>query len=415
MGTNSSKPTTNEEIDNPDPRSPSPEIVRTPLQDKTGVKQNITKIMDLTKTLDEATINKEIDEEIINNNPILAAVIKNHLQSYDPRSPTQDFDRTPIIIASKIIENQKVLQDITENLDTQNQNGCQYTENLNDQHLSSEIVVPKNLCNGFFDMSLDDSAKDIHVSFNSSNISEDKRQPEKHTEIVLHNVSGLLETNFEYHEDTENVDEYEDSKEMQNENESTSKYQIVEILKNDPRSPSEGIERTPIVVTKTEIAAAKNVEEMSDETLIGVLQNTNTKFRQTLIKPQKPNKDTESLLIYEDESENKTNEILRKPSSAHSTGSRTPLSCMKNKTGTSQIRSKSENTINGSGDKATASRIPKRISHIPRLTSLSKLQYRESNVSLKNASKILSVSGDCENTPPHSHRDCWDKEKSIVL
>ncbi|CAH2050277.1 unnamed protein product, partial [Iphiclides podalirius] len=108
MGTNSSKSINetaghvqkndlNVEV-NPDPRSPTPEIARTPLQSKNGLKHNITKNVDLRKTFESG----QAEEKLIHNNPILSAVIKNHLQSYDPRSPTQEFERierTPIVVA----------------------------------------------------------------------------------------------------------------------------------------------------------------------------------------------------------------------------------------------------------------------------------------------------------------------------
>ncbi|KAL0851266.1 hypothetical protein ABMA28_007102 [Loxostege sticticalis] len=427
MGSNTSKPNGEAAVhvqkndldvgDSSDPRSPTPEIVRTPLQGKGGTKHNITKNVDLRKTFENA----KSDEKLIHNNPILSAVIKNHLQSYDPRSPSQDFERTPIVISTNNDEdaNDKQL------LRNQNEINCgspclRDDSEINDYSIdatrSPDLVVPKNLCDGFFDMTLNDTIKETEEPLGSSTASKDAIQ-----ENIPPNLEGptqLLETNFDYVET--DSDKFEDSVEndMKKDEEDYSFDEIkgipqFKILDDDPRSPSVGIERTPIVVSKTSLeeSSEENVEEMSDDTLIKVLQSTNAELRQNIAKPEDKNSD--GLMIYQDESLNNT---PKKSKSTSNSGCRTPLSCMKNKTETGHSRSKSANTLFDPKNQKLGNN--QRASHIPRLKSLTKqtkLLPTGSTVSLKNISRASAISGDCENTPPHSHRDRWDKDNSIVL
>lgn len=425
MGSNTSKPNNETTVvtmkndldacDNSDPRSPTPEITRTPLQDKSGsTKHSITKNMDLRKTFENGNGN----EKLIHNNPILSAVIKNHLQCYDPRSPTQDFERTPIIISSRTDnDNQKiniqhdncatpVLKTVHEDF-----SGTEADDR------SPDLVVSRNLCERMINASLDDSIKEPDEPLGSSTASNEAIENDI-SKGVSDKLTTLLETNFDYVESDN--DKFEDSEDnVQNladpNTDEVKHIPIFKLLNEDPRSPSIGIERTPIVVTKIEGKSNEcNVESMSDDTLIKVLQNTNAELRQAIVnKPE----DGESLLIYEDDTAN-INETPKKSKSDSISGSRTPLSCMKNKADVGHTRSKSANTLYDPKNQQNAlSKIPKR-SHIPRLKCLSKqtkLMPSGSSVSLKNISKAAVISGDCENTPPHSHRDRWDKDSSIVL
>lgn len=377
-------------------------------QNKSTGKHNITKNADLRKTFENANG----EEKLIHNNPILSAVIKNHLQSYDPRSPTQDFERTPIIISTNTDEGanekKKLLRQQSDNCASpmfNAENDDNYDSCAEACEKSPDLVISRNLCDGFFNITLDDTLKEPEEPLGSSTASHDALE----NNISSEHKPKFLETNFEYvdnednFEDSEDINSIEDT-DMMNENEGP----VLQILDDDPRSPSIGIERTPIVVAKLEDDA--NVETMSDDTLIKVLQSTNAELRQT---GPKPHKNVDGLLIYEDEETN-LNETPKKSKSASNSGSRTPLSCMKNKTDVGHARSKSANTVYDPKNQKNGSKIPKRVSHIPRLKCLSK-QPAGSSVSLKNISKTVAIGGDCENTPPHSHRDRWDKDNSIVL
>lgn len=371
--------------------------------------------MDLRKTFEEG----KGDEKLIQNNPILSAVIKNHLQSYDPRSPTQEFERTPIIISSKIDE----IPNNKNNLRIQNENNygspCLRSEATDDIYDSCveaqenpDMVVPKNLCNGFFDMTLNDTIKETDEPLGSSTASNEAIESNISNESS-EKLPQFLETNFDYVESK--FEEFKDSEDNIHNSDCLDKTENCishyEILDDDPRSPSMGIERTPIVVTKTD-ATQNNVEEMSDDILIKVLQTTNSELRQAAAKSLD---NPEGPLIYEDED---LHDTPKKSKSSNSSESRTPLSCMKNKT-EGHIRSKSANIVQDpNGPKAMLSTVARRASHIPRLKSLTKppmLNPTASSISLKNLTKTSAVSGDCENTPPHSHRDRWDKDSSIVL
>ncbi|CAG9132371.1 unnamed protein product [Plutella xylostella] len=421
MGSNTSK-ASNETADtqphipdvcpSSDPRSPTPEITRTPLQNNNGTKHNITKNVDLRKTF-EGT---KGEEKLIHNNPILSAVIKNHLQSYDPRSPTQDFERTPIVVSADDVSGEE--QNIRQQVDGAFGSPC--LENDGDvldhaeERVVADMVVPRNLCDGFFDLTLDDSLKP-DAPLGSSTASNDSIEKDISNQSV-DKPTQLLETNFDYVEDNNETVQNEDSE--QNgimEQKAIMKFRVLE---NDPRSPSVGIDRTPIVVPKIdEESSEDNVEEMSDDTLIKVLQSTNAELRQA---SSKTDNNPEGLLIYEDESSTKINDTPKKSKSVANNGSRTPLSCMKNKGDATHIRSKSANTLIDPKSENGVAKMQKRVSHIPRLKSLTVTKpplpmSGNNTVSLKNLTKAGVVGGDCENTPPHSHRDRWDKDSSIVL
>ncbi|XP_045780467.1 uncharacterized protein LOC123877664 [Maniola jurtina] len=427
MGSNTSKSSTetaavfqNNELDkdvssNPDPRSPTPEIARTPLQNKNGAKHNITKNVDLRKTFES----DKAEGKLIHNNPILSAVIKNHLQSYDPRSPTQDFERTPIVITSDIDEDtHKRLHKLEGNncgspcLNNDSIDNNNYDSSFEVEQESPDLVLPKKLYDKFIDLALNDTLKETDEPLGSSTASNEVIENE--LSLPCSKPTTLLETNFDYVEtdkgqSQENNEEIETVDECIQIPENVKNIPLFKILTEDPRSPSIGIERTPIVVAKNEDTLGDgNVEEMSDDSLIKALQNTNTELRQSNV----PDKYSDGILIYEDESDS-LNDTPKKSKSASSSGSRTPLSCMKNKTDAAH-RSKSTNTLYDTKNKA---KLQKRVSHIPRLKSLikqPKYGHTGSSVSLKNATKS-AISGDCENTPPHTHRDKWDKDNSIVL
>lgn len=282
-----------------------------------------------------------------------------------------------------------------------------------DYDKSPDLIVSRNLCEGLFNVTLDDTLKESETVSNKAienNISK----------VIEDKPSTLLETNFDYVESDHA--EFDDSEpnltftEVYDDNKSEIKHiPMFKILNEDPRSPSIGIERTLIIVAKTEdVSCEDNVENMSDDSLIQALQNATTELRQT---GNKPLTNGEGLLVYEDESANIDN-TPRKGKSGSMSGSRTPLSCMKNKGDVGHTRSKSANTLYDPKNQQNGNKVPKRVSHIPRLKCLSKqtkLMPAISSVSLKNMSKTAAVSGDCENTPPHSHRDRWDKDSSIVL
>lgn len=376
------------------------------------MKHNITKNADLRKTFE----NTNGEEKLIHNNPILSAVIKNHLQSYDPRSPTQEFERTPIIIASKIEDfanDRKLRQQNYGSPYTRKDDSDENYDSCAEAQESPDIMVPKNLCNGFLDMSLNGTMNDADEPLGSSTASN---------EAIENNISHgkgakatrLLETSFDYVETEQFVDNEEEAviNELKYDLEQISMYKI---LNEDPRSPTAEIERTPIVITKCENTNKDNVEDMSDDTLIKVLQTANSGLRQSV----RSSEGVEGgLLIYEDEPEDVL-ETPKKSKSGSNSGSRTPLSCMKNKEAT-HTRSKSANTIQDPKSQVVLpTKMVKRVSQIPRLKCLSKSSKLTPNgetVSLKNSiTKLTSLGGDCENTPPHSHRDRWDKDNSIVL
>lgn len=377
-------------------------------QGKDGGKHNITKNVDLRKAFE----NTPGEQKLIHNNPILTAVIKNHLQSYDPRSPTQEFDRTPIILITKIEEyneRQKLYQLNSDDNESLKETVVDDLDNSYSDEQHNPEIVPKKLFNDFSDISLDETLKETEEPVCSSTVSQEVIE-ENIQEECDKEPTKFLETNFDY-VDTANTKIVENSIDHIDgqEKEINAKIAPLKILENDPRSPSVGIERTPIIIARTnEDYYEGNIEELSDDLLIKALQETNSGLRQTVNKNHDKNIE---LLIYEDESANFDNNTPKKPDSNN--GSRTPLSCVKNKADTTHvIQSKSVNTQNDSKKK----NMTPRVSHIPRLKALSKNSGQtKSMMSLKSMSKNSGINGYCENTPPQTHRDIWDKDNSIVL
>ncbi|CAK1544666.1 unnamed protein product [Leptosia nina] len=380
----------------PDPRSPTPEITRTPLQNKPGSKHNITKNVDLRKALE----NNKGEDKLVHINPILSAVIKNHLQSFDPRSPTQEFERTPIIISSREEKCKGVQNILLDSCSSPNLPNDTFQNIKDKDSYTSPEIIPKNLCYDFNDMSLSESLKE-EEPLGSSTAS--KEAIEKNISSNSLTPTVLLETNFDFIENDK-------VKELQLSalNPVLKHAPVFKILDCDPRSPSVGIDRTPIVVQKKdELSSEDKAEQVPEYIPIKHLQNDNSGMKTTI----GDNKSSDGILIYEDDS-NSLNVTPKKSKSASNSGSRTPLSCVKNKT-ENHGRSKSTNTLFDSKKHKTVTQKSKRVSHIPRLiqTKQTKCIPISSSVSLKNA----AINGDYENTPPNSHRDNWDKEGSIVL
>lgn len=387
------------------------------MQGKGGSKHNITKNVDLRKTFE----NGQTEEKLIHKNPILSAVIKNHLQSYDPRSPTQDFERTPIVIGENLEEMRNDKNALrAQNVDNYGSPCLRNDEGADESFAFKEAnldIVPKNLCN----LTFNESIKEVEEPLGSSTASSDSIKKDSSNDSI-DRPTKLLETNFDYDETLEkSLDDVEENNQSNtitkpnNDKSATSVSYIpkFKILPEDPRSPTNGIERTPIVVAKIqEESTDDNVEDMSDDTLIKVLQHNNEELIHSMTKPQ--GKKSDEILIYEDEGSS-LNDTPKKCRSANSNGSRTPLSCMKNKADAVHSRSKSANTLY---DPKSQHNGAKKVSHIPRLKSLSKQNTfvpTASSISLRNISKATGIIGDCENTPPHSHRDKWDKDTSIIL
>lgn len=380
-----------------DPRSPTPDITRTPLKvgvtnQKNGV--NITKNIDLTKTLnDESNKNKTPL-----HNPILSAIIRNNLQSFDPRSPTLEFERTPIVLNDKKEPRQAV--------DEFSSPVCR--RNGNYELLVDNLSSIKNVSCGIFNMSIDNSFKECtEEPLDSSTVSLDATA--ENISRTEKRLSGLLETNFDYIET-----EYDATVP----NKST-KANVGGQLDKDPRSPSIDIERTPIVISKEENTQevpneCNRVESMSDEALLQMLHAVNkNNFRQMHQKINNTN--SQGLLIYEDDcNQPNTNITPKKKKQPGDTEARTPLSCMKNKASTQHTRSKSANM----GEKkanVVGSKIPKLVSNIHSKNAHVKVDSRH-NFGFKNSSVMSKHSvAKCENSKPIKRDDCWDHDSSIVL
>ncbi|CAK1553937.1 unnamed protein product [Leptosia nina] len=261
----------------------------------------------------------------------------------DPPCPTQEFELTPIIISSRE-EKCKGVQNIL-------LGSCRSPNlpNIDIDSYTSPEIIPKNLCYHCNDMSLSDSLKE-EEPLGSSTAS--KEAIEKNISSNSLTPTVLLETNFDFMEN----DKVKDLQ-LSALNPELRHAPVFKILDCDPRSPSVGLDRTPIVVHKKD---ELSTEDKAEQVPIKHLQNDNSDVKTT----NGDSKSSDGILIYEDDS-NYLN-----------------------------VTPKSQNL------QADLDQTDQMYSY-----------WHLALVSLKNA----AIKGDCENTSPNSHRHNWDKEGSIVL
>ncbi|XP_069365082.1 uncharacterized protein [Maniola hyperantus] len=360
----------------PDPRSPLREIPRTPLQNENdGAKRyNITKNVDLRKIFE----NYEEEEKHVPKQPLMSAFLKYSLNFgedtgkilheledntcgspclNDPRFPYKGINRNPTVVAKmedtlnarnveelsdyeliKLMQNRYTERNKTNvsdkfsdvSIDSNNY----YDSSVEEEQKSQDLVLPKKLYyDKFTDLAPNDTLKGTDESSTVSN------------EVNFEKVETEKGNSKEYIREIETVDECIQI------SENVKNIPLFQIIKGDPRSPSIGIERTPVVVAeKKGTLDDENVEETSEDSLVKVLLHIITVNRPSNVP------DSEGFLIHEDES-NSLNNTSKKSKSASSSRSRIPLLCKKN-----------ENKNDGTKNKGKQ----KEVSRIPRLESLVK-------------------------------------------
>lgn len=400
----------------------------------------ITKNVDLTKECFDKCNETPI-------NPALRAL----MNQMDPRSPALDFQRTPLAF---IIKNPQLIlehNEITSHF--LNESDLQSNETLDDSNTGIiTTLAPKNLCEDLGNLSVaSDFIQDITNTETSTKadsldsetkcIFEDKN---KSVDITSNNENntpklGLLETNLDYLET--NLDtvrrrhkiiiKTKNNVDFESSNVAIETAPIVpkadmkkDLSENDPRSPTVGIDRTPILVTenKTDNKILKSNKKANSQ-MKEVFKN-NVKLQQKKLSDEKfQEKDsirkiTDSLLIYEDVFPNIESPTLNpKKANVHSSeGARTPLACMinidKSRPNSKHNTPSSENIFdfNIKIDKSTnvKSKIPVRVSK-----GSPPLNLRSSDMKSMMARRVVAL--DSENTPPQPRKACWDTDNSVVL
>lgn len=392
----------------------------------------ITKNVDLTKECFDKCNTTPL-------NPALRAL----MNQYDPRSPALDFQRTPLAF---IIKNPNLILEHNENTSNfLNESDLQSNETLDNSNTGIiTTLAPKNLCEDLGNLSI---ASDFNLDVNTdTSIEADSLDCERKSIFEDKNRSvdiscnknnkpklGLLETNLDYLET--NLDtvrrrhkiiiKAKNNVEMESLNVPIEIALIVpkidkDLSENDPRSPSVGIDRTPILVTENKILKSN---KKANSQMKEVFKN-NVKLQQKKLSDEKfQEKDsirkiTDSLLIYEDVFPNIESPTLNpKRANIHSSeGARTPLACMinidKSRPNSKQNTPSNENIFdfNIKIDKSAnvKSKIPVRVSKgSPPLT------LRSSDMKSLMARRIVPL--DSENTPPQPRKACWDTDNSVVL
>lgn len=263
--------------------------------------QRISKRHNLTNELSSTPINSN------SQNVVKEKLLRDcGYNLFDPRSPNQLIVRTPMEF-----KHYKV------------------TSNTNDSIASLEYTEEFNGMNSF-ESALSAACNEIMGEYNERN--EDMKLKENTIEIARYkkNETTFLETDFDYVKDV-----------LQ-----TPMFQHIK-NKVDPRSPTVGVERTPIVFSDAENLEIPFDDKESNEGIVELVPeaivNTAIKIQEPdpkkkilrKIKPQKV--DNIKQIIYEDGENISLSTPKKSNSDNNSVGVRTPLSCVAN---TKHMRSK---------------------------------------------------------------------------
>lgn len=375
-------------------------------------------------------------------NPSIRAL----MSQIDPRSPTLDFQRTPLAV---LLKNPELAAKYNA-LNSSTALDCSQISNVEE---TLPALCQRNLDSALADLSIApvqnedvepnlECASEIPLLLDSNN----------QTDLCVNRIPGLLETNLDYIEtDLDTVkrkkkktlklisdpttpvqNEHEilssegnslDSEEMSPKSEETSPkseeitpkseemcpqledsespvnkhiLKIKDLSDKDPRSPSIGINRTPIVLVENREDSSERAEIHAK--MQQVFDN-NMKLQQkwTENKIQDP----EFLLIYEDNLENKISTPIKK--SSKNEACRTPLACMMNTQGQSRNTPVKTHTL------------PKK-SKIPvKVKSIDCFMDDHLNMNAQDFTKKSRLIDSIENTPPKAHHARWDQDKSVLL
>lgn len=247
---------------------------------------------------------------------------------------TNDLSSTPINSNSQNVVKEKLLRDCGYNLfDPRSPNQLivrtpmefkhfNVTSNTNDSIASLEYTEEFNGMNSF-ESALSAACNEIMGEYNANY--EDMKLKENTIEIARYKKNEtFLETNFEYVKDV-----------LQ-----TPMFQHIK-NKGDPRSPTVGVERTPIVFTDSENLelllddkkSNEEIVELVTEAIINTAVKINDPEPKTMslrkLKAQKVENNTKQI-IYEDGENINLSTPTKSNSDNKAVGVRTPLSCVAN-------------------------------------------------------------------------------------
>ncbi|XP_077302494.1 protein msb1l isoform X2 [Arctopsyche grandis] len=385
-----------------DPRSPTPDINRTPLQTLDSKLQKITKNVDLTKECFE----KYETDTIIN--PSIRAL----MNQIDPRSPTLDFQRTPLAVLIKNPELMAKYNQINADISLNNSNlFC--NEEANISHQNNNIESCQRNLDDELSEHIDNENAEVPKASNPHESTPECSAIVESDNIVGENdcrVPGLLETNLDYIET--NLDTVkrkpksvavEKGEQADIGDKNACILKIKNLSKKDPRSPSVGINRTPIVLLDSDQENKIQRDEVHSK--MQEIFDHNMKLQQ---KRDMKTLESDFLLIYEDTIDNENSTPIRKPAlNPKNESSRTPLACMMNVHQTNKLISDIPEEKN---DNTKKSKIPIKIKSAQNID----IHCKKLNPNLQKISKRNLINS-IENTPPKPRQARWDQDNSVIL
>lgn len=410
--------------------------------------RKITKNIDLSKECFE-----KCDKGTIMNPSIRAL-----MSQIDPRSPTLDFQRTPLAV---LLKNPELMEKYN-SLNASAALDCSQISNV-----EAPVSCQLNLDTVLADLSIAlVENEDVECESNLESSSEialplDSSDSNIQLDEHVNRVPGLLETNLDYietdldtvkrkktlkcvsnltsptqnglslshsEESSTNLEDMspksedmslkpEDmsptSEEMSPKSEEISPksedsesptnkltLKIKNLSDKDPRSPSVGINRTPIVLLENKEDSLQRAEIHSK---MQEIFDNNMKLQQKRIDNKLPDCSQDFLLIYEDNLENKISTPIKKSSNNKNEACRTPLACMMN---THQTKLRNSPVI--------THMIPKK-SKIPvKVKAENCFMDEKLNTNIEKFTKKNLIDS-IENTPPKARQARWDQDKSVLL
>lgn len=339
------------------------------------------------------------------------------MNQIDPRSPTLDFQRTPLAVLIKNPELVAKYNQINADISLNNSNLlCNEEANTSHQKINIESCQ----------RNLNDELSE-HEDNENAEITKPPESALENSAIVESNnivgendcrIPGLLETNLDYVET--NLDTVKRKpKPMKIEKEGQADknsvhpspigdknaciLKIKNLSKKDPRSPSVSINRTPIVLLDSDQENKIQRDEIHSK--MQEIFDHNMKLQQ---KRDMKTMESDFLLIYEDNIDDKNSTPIRKPAlNPKNESSRTPLACMMN---VHQANKLISDTPEEKNEITKKSKIPIKIKSAQNIDiHCNKLNSNFQKISKKNL--INSI----ENTPPKPRQARWDQDNSVIL
>ncbi|XP_070494804.1 uncharacterized protein [Chironomus tepperi] len=191
-----------------------------------------------------------------------------------------------------------------------------------------------------------------------------------HRELLNESLNDTVDIDILTTEEQESLNSNKDLVDAVNKEEATDKADDSNNLP-DPRSPTNEIARTPIIIADEKKSEDNLIRKITDKLIAAKIATDNEENGQKKevdsVTTKKKSKPTEKNLIFEDDTENFDRfSTPPKKMNAQTGNDRTPLSCLANKARNTQPRTLMTSTPKGSKipvfrERTSSSRIPRRL------------------------------------------------------